>query len=90
MSFFERSASGLFASRSLRAHLLRGAAAVALLAWALAHQGSDPLWALSAGAGALIALRGCPVCWTVGLVETLAQKWKAARDRTGESNTGRA
>ena len=31
---------------------------------------------------ALVALRGCPVCWTVGLIETLAQ-WRKRRAEGG-------
>jgi hypothetical protein len=71
---FRRSARGLFASESLLAHVARGTLAFALLAWAIQHQGADPGLALLAGVGALIAFRGCPICWTVGLFETLAQK----------------
>jgi uncharacterized membrane protein YedE/YeeE len=64
---------GMFGSAFLLVHLMRGAAAAALLAWAIVHQ-NEHLW-LSFGAGvlALVALRGCPMCWTVGLVETLSQ-----------------
>jgi hypothetical protein len=31
-----------------------------------------------AGLLALVAMRGCPVCWTIGLVETIRQyRWVA-------------
>ena len=73
MNLFKRSATGLFASESLLGHLLRGAIASALLIWAIQHQ-TDSLLSLLAGAAALIALRGCPICWTVGLVETIIRK----------------
>ena len=73
---FERSAEGLFASKSLVAHLVRGGAALAMLYWAVVNQESAPMLSLVAGAGALVALRGCPVCWTVGLFETIGQKLK--------------
>src|SRR5215471_925321 len=53
--------------------LMRGAAAAVLLAWAIVHQTAHPWLSLGAGVAALVALRGCPVCWTVGLVETLSQ-----------------
>jgi hypothetical protein len=36
---------------------------------------------LGAGVAALVALRGCPMCWTVGLVATLSQ---GRRDSTAE------
>ena len=64
---------GMFGSAFLCAHLMRGAAAAALLAWAIFHQTAHPFLSLGAGVAALVALRGCPMCWTVGLVETLSQ-----------------
>ena len=64
---------GMFGSAFLGAHLMRGAAAAALLAWAIVHQTANPWLSLGAGVAALVALRGCPMCWTVGLVETLSQ-----------------
>jgi len=63
----------MFGSAFLGAHLMRGAAAAALLAWAIVHQTARPWLSLGAGVAALVALRGCPMCWTVGLVETLSQ-----------------
>ena len=63
----------MFGSAFLAAHLMRGAAAAALLAWAIVHQTAHPWLSLGAGVAALVALRGCPMCWTVGLVETLSQ-----------------
>jgi hypothetical protein len=74
MKLFSKAATGFFASQSLAGHLLRGAVAFALLYWAIAHQQAQPFTALLAGAGALVAMRGCPVCWAIGLVETLGQK----------------
>jgi len=66
--------NGLFASRSLAEHLLRGAAAFALLWWAIAHQYTHMGWSLGAGLLAIVALRGCPVCWAIGLAETVRQR----------------
>ena len=63
----------MFGSAFLGAHLMRGAAAAALLAWAIVHQTAHPWLSLGAGVAAIVALRGCPMCWTVGLVETLSQ-----------------
>ena len=63
----------MFGSALLGAHLMRGAAAAALLGWAIVDQTAHPWLSLGAGVAALVALRGCPMCWTVGLVETLAQ-----------------
>ena len=73
--------AGMFGSAFLGAHLMPGAAAAALLAWAIVHQTAHPWLSLGAGVAALVALRGCPMCWTVGLVETLSQ---GRRDSTAE------
>ena len=75
----------MFGSAFLGAHLMRGAAAAALLAWAIVHQTAHPWLSLGAGVAALVALRGCPMCWTVGLVETLSQGRRDSRTRTDEA-----
>ena len=62
----------MFGSAFLGAHLMRGAAAAGLLAWAIVHQTTHPWLSVGAGVAALVALRGCPMCWTMGLVETLS------------------
>ena len=76
--FFARG-RGVFSSARLAAHLLRGAVAAALLAWAVSDEAAHPVPALVAAAAALVALRGCPLCWTVGLVETLAERRRPSR-----------
>lgn len=73
MELMKRSDRGLFASRSLIGHLLRGATGIALLTWAVRQQ-SHVVLSLAAGMGAMLALRGCPVCWTIGLIETIGQR----------------
>ena len=75
MSFLSRSANGFFASETLSGHLLRGGVAAVLFGWAFARQELHPLEAFAAGAAALVALRGCPVCWSIGLVETVRNAW---------------
>lgn len=64
----------MLTSRSLTEHVLRGlcgsAAVVASASWADSRPGS----ALAALTIALIALRGCPLCWTVGLLQMLSAK----------------
>jgi hypothetical protein len=67
----------MFASKTVAAHMLRGVIAAALIAWALLHQSSNPGFALAAVVVAVAAMRGCPMCWTVGLVETCS---RGARD----------
>ena len=80
MNLFKRSATGLFASTSLLGHLVRGGIAALLVIWAIQHQARHAL-SLAAAAGAVIAFRGCPLCWTIGLVETFAQRLRRRRAR---------
>jgi hypothetical protein len=63
-----------FASPSLAVHLRRGAVgfvAVAM-AWFLWPHGGA--LALASAAIGVVALRGCPTCWTIGLVQTLSRR----------------
>jgi hypothetical protein len=62
----------MFASRTLVRHLMRGGIAAALTAWAL--QSSDSTFAALAVVLAVMAMRGCPLCWTLGLVETVSNR----------------
>ena len=65
----------MFGSRSLVWHLTKGAIGVAALIFALSMTTRYP-WAPLIGLPvALLAFRGCPMCWTVGLIETVAAKW---------------
>ena len=52
-------------------HLLRGLAAAALVALALASAGGASWTALLFLAAAALLLRGCPMCWLLGLAERL-------------------
>lgn len=63
----------MFASRTLIVHLLRGAVGIGALWVAVTIAASHPWSALALGALVLLAFRGCPICWTIGLFETLAQ-----------------
>ena len=67
----------MFASRTVAGHLMRGVIGAALIAWALSHQSSDP------GFAALVAMRGCPLCWTMGLFETIGESMGIRR--TGQT-----
>ncbi|MDR0205094.1 MAG: hypothetical protein LBJ40_23430 [Delftia acidovorans] len=64
----------MFCSRSVGTHLLRGAAAMALLLAAMLLDGLPPLPRLAAFGGALLLMRGCPACWLVGLFQTWQQE----------------
>ncbi|MFI1866278.1 hypothetical protein [Streptomyces jumonjinensis] len=61
-----------FASSSLPRHLVRGAAGFGALAGSvLLLPAAGPISLLLAPVG-LLALRGCPMCWTIGLVQTVS------------------
>lgn len=63
-----------FASRTITGHLARGvvgiSAAVAAVALAPAHPWSVALLLPLA----VLALRGCPMCWLIGLAQTIAAR----------------
>jgi hypothetical protein len=62
-----------FASKSLAVHLARGAAGLGAIAASFALGpviGWGSLLFLPAG---LVALRGCPTCWTIGLIQTISR-----------------
>ncbi|MER7723151.1 hypothetical protein [Streptomyces sp. NPDC096323] len=62
-----------FASASLPRHLLRGVAGFGGLIGSVALipvTGPVSLLLLPAG---LVALRGCPMCWAVGLMQTISR-----------------
>ncbi len=69
-----------FGNRSLVVHLVRGGIGAVALAAAL--RGYDVVgWpALLLIGVALWAFKGCPICWTMGLVETVAFKVLARAD----------
>jgi hypothetical protein len=69
MSENERS---IFASSSVPRHLMRGALGFGLVAVAFALVPSHGPAALLLAPIGVVALRGCPTCWIVGLVETIS------------------
>jgi hypothetical protein len=75
----------MFASKTIAAHLVRGVIAGALITWALLHESSDPALAVSAGVVAVVAMRGCPLCWTVGLFATIGETIRARQGHTRSS-----
>ena len=78
--FLGKSPFGLFATETLTGHVIRGAVAFALLYLAIGKQHHlHPVASLLAGLLALVAMRGCPVCWTIGLVETIRQRYGVTR-----------
>lgn len=73
-----------FGNRSLAVHLARGVAGAIALALALRGYGTVGWPALLLVGVTLWAFKGCPICWTIGLVETLAFKVLATHDVTAE------
>ncbi|MFE6100817.1 hypothetical protein ACFVQ4_12725 [Streptomyces laurentii] len=62
-----------YASRSVPRHLARGVVGFGLIIGAIALV---PVWgpaALLAAPLSLIAFRGCPTCWMVGLAQTVSR-----------------
>ena len=61
-----------FGNRSLVVHLARGL--IGVIALVVALRGYDAIgWPALLVAGVTIwAFKGCPMCWTVGLIETIA------------------
>lgn len=69
--------AGDFASASVSRHLLRGALGFGLLAAPLAllpvYGPTVLLLLLAAAPAGLVALRGCPMCWLIGLTQTVSR-----------------
>ena len=65
----------MFGSKTALAHILRGVIGFCALALAILLARDADTARVHASVAlaivALIALRGCPVCWTIGLFETL-------------------
>jgi hypothetical protein len=69
----------MFASSGIGVHLARGIIGFGLFALALV---TGSVWIMiPAFIGGLAALRGCPMCWTIGLFETVANSVRARRGK---------
>ena len=71
----------MFASNTLIEHLLRGAIGIGALWLAVAIAATHPWSSFALGAVVLMAFRGCPICWTIGLLETAGQQWRSRHVR---------
>ena len=65
----------MFASKSVVEHVARGVVGFGALAAAIVLAG-DSGWGPAVGSTALalfalVALRGCPMCWSIGMAETV-------------------
>ncbi|MGH7869769.1 MAG: hypothetical protein ACREP9_19595 [Candidatus Dormibacteraceae bacterium] len=61
-----------FASKSITRHLLRGAGGFGLLIGSFALIPTIGWASLLLAPLGLVALRGCPTCWVIGLAQTLS------------------
>ena len=64
----------MFASKTVSGHLARGALGLGAMALAVSGAAAHPWLPWAALPFALAAFRGCPTCWTVGLVQTVVAK----------------
>ncbi|WP_063800459.1 hypothetical protein [Bradyrhizobium lablabi] len=80
----------MFASKTLLEHLLRGAAGIGALWCAIAIAASHPWASVALGGLVLLAFRGCPICWSIGLFETVGEASKRRRDLSRRSAMDRA
>lgn len=71
----------MFASNTLSEHILCGAVGIGALWIAVATAATHPSSSLVLGAVVLVAFRGCPICWTIGLFETAGQRWRSRHVR---------
>jgi hypothetical protein len=66
----------MFGSATMTEHILRGLVGIGAFVGAVMLSPSSPLLGMLLLPVGLVALRGCPMCWTMGLVETIANKVK--------------
>jgi len=68
--------------RAVSMHLLRGLGAAALLVAAVVF-GGEQTWLLPLLLlGAVVLLRGCPMCWLVGLFDVIGRRRDGAAKST--------
>ena len=74
-----------FGNRTIRVHLLRGVLGVSALYISLSVLRGTNWRALIFLAAALYLLKGCPMCWTLGLIETLVMTIHRRSERRFDS-----
>jgi hypothetical protein len=62
-----------FASKSVTAHLARGVLGFGLIAGSVALIPVIGLFSLLLAPPGVLALRGCPTCWAIGLAQTISR-----------------
>lgn len=86
--YLRKRENSLFATQTVPGHLLRGGVAFGLLYAAVSQQHAHPGWSIMMGLLAFIAMRGCPACWTIGLLEALKHAWRQDRPAGGPAQPG--
>ena len=76
----------MFCSTSITIHLLRGLAAMALLLGALLFVSLPWPVRLTGAVLALVLMWGCPTCWLVGLIETIARRKQSIHSKILDTN----
>ena len=72
-----------FASKTMTMHLVRGVLGFGSLWGAFQIVGTHPLVAVGLGLVMLVAFRGCPMCWTVGLFGSSCRVGSAKSGKCG-------
>jgi hypothetical protein len=73
---FEPLPKTMFASSSLVEHLTRGVVGICALNCGILISAQHTVYSLALAGVSLLAFRGCPTCWTIGLVETTYRQFK--------------
>jgi hypothetical protein len=74
-----------FGNRTIGLHLARGILGVAALYGSLSIMRGSFLPSLILLAAAIFLLKGCPMCWTLGLIETIVMTIHKRNERKFES-----
>ncbi len=75
----------MFCSTSVTVHLLRGVGAIGMVLLAVILPPYGLIWSGLALAGAVVLLRGCPMCWLMGLIETVKATQKESTNKKCQS-----
>jgi len=67
----------MFASNSLLEHLLRGLVGIGAFAIGVSLSAERPIAGTLFILFALVPLRGCPICWSIGLFETARNHFRS-------------
>ena len=68
----------IFKSPNVLFHILRGILGFGFLAITLQYAPDLGWWIAAPAIAALVCLGGCPMCWTVGLIETVLRRKTSA------------